>query len=233
MRLAKYLASAGIASRRAAEKLIVAKRVGVNGQLITDPAYNVDNSDKVEFDGSRIKPVVDDEFTYIILHKPEKVLSTMSPGKEKGACLADLLPDDVRLHPAGRLDFDTSGLILLTNDGRLTQNLTHPSRKVEKEYHLKTNRSLTERDYKRLLRGISIDGRVVDVDDLSSVKGGRLSITIHEGRKRIVRRLFAEMGYRVTELKRVRIGQISLGRLAKGRWRNLSVHEIALLKDHS
>ncbi len=230
MRLAKYLSSAGVASRRSAEKLIVSGRISVNKRQITDPAYNVQDNDSVEFDGEPVEPVTSGKFVYLMLHKPVGVVSTMSPGREEGDCLSDLVKLDVRLHPIGRLDRDTSGLILLTNDGQFTYRLTHPKHLIQKEYHLRTNRVLTPHAYRRLMKGITIDKRIVKVDEITLIARGKLSVTIHEGRKRIIRRLFDEIGHKVIELKRVRIGTVGLGRLAKGRWRKLTEREIMSLK---
>ncbi|MCF7809593.1 rRNA pseudouridine synthase [bacterium] len=231
MRLAKYLASAGIASRRAAEKLISARMVRVNNRIITDPAFDVDDHDKVEYNGSIVRLISNSEMTYLALHKPVNVLSTMSPGKEDGACLADLIPDIGRLYPVGRLDFNSSGLMLLTNDGDLTHLLTHPGHQVAKEYIIKLNRPLTEKDYNNLQKGVNIEGRKVEIDALKPHSGGKLSITIHEGRKRIIRVLFNKLNYKVIELKRVRIGSLSIGKLAIGKWRKLSKAEVQLLKE--
>jgi 23S rRNA pseudouridine2605 synthase len=231
MRLAKYLASAGIASRRAAEKLITARLVKVNGKAVTDPAFDVGDQDEIEYNGQKVKPINDSDLTYLALHKPVNVMSTMSPGKEEGACLADLLPDVGRLYPVGRLDFNSSGLMLLTNDGDLTYLLTHPVHKVAKEYIIKLNRPLTEKDYNNLQKGVNIEGRKVEIDDLKPHSGGKLSISIHEGRKRIIRVLFDKLNYKVIELKRVRIGSLSIGKLGIGKWRKLSKPEIQLLKE--
>ncbi|NQT34011.1 rRNA pseudouridine synthase [bacterium] len=230
MRLAKYLSSAGVASRRSAEKLIVSGRISVNKQQITDPACDVQDNDRIEFDGEQVEPVTSGKFVYLMLHKPTGIVSTMSPDKEEGACISDLVNIGVRLHPIGRLDRDTSGLILLTNDGQFTYRLTHPKHLIQKEYHVRTNRILTPHAYRRLMRGITIDKRVVKVDEIVLIARGKLSVTIHEGRKRIIRRLFEEIGHKVIELKRVRIGAVGLGRLAKGKWRKLNEREIMTLK---
>ena len=229
MRLAKFLSSAGVASRRAAERLITDGRVVVNGRAVTDPALDVRDLDVVEFDGRRIEPVAKDRLIYIILHKPAGVVCTMSVGKEKGACLADLVQLDARLYPIGRLDRDSSGLLLLTNDGKLTYGLTHPKHSVEKEYIVRLDRPISPRKFARIKKGVVIDDRLAEVDDLKPIKGGRLSITIHEGRKRIIRRLFEQVGCKVTELKRVRIGSVKLGKLPIGKWRYLRDGEIASL----
>jgi len=204
--------------------------VVVNGLVILDPAYGVGECDHIELDGKTLTLPAPGELTYIMLHKPAGVVSTMSPGRERGASLADLVELPQRLHPVGRLDRDSSGLILLTNDGDLTHRLTHPRHRIQKEYLAKLNRPLTPRDFKRIARGVRVDGRVVEVDVIGPARGGRIQMTIHEGRNRIVRRLFGEIGYRVLELKRVRIGPVRLGRLTIGHWRRLRPAEVKSLK---
>jgi 23S rRNA pseudouridine2605 synthase len=228
-RLGKFLADAGIASRRHAEKLIADGEVTVNGRIITDPATAVSPDDMVTCGGEAVKSRSAGDFVYLMLHKPVGVVSTMSPGAEKGPCLADLITVPEHVHPVGRLDRDTSGLILMTNNGGLTLHLTHPSHEIEKEYHVKLHRQIQPRDWDKIGRGIVIDDRKVRVKDLGLVKGGRLSIVITEGRNRIVRRLFGSLKYNVAELKRVRIGPVSLGHLGIGRWRKLTPKEIELL----
>ena len=230
MRLAKFLSSAGVASRRAAEQLIRNRRVTVNGGIVTDPAHNVVDLDRIEFDGRWVAAAADHALVYIMLHKPVGVVSTMAPDKEQGECLADLVQLDARVYPVGRLDRDSSGLLILTNDGNLTYELTHPGRKVKKEYIVKLNRTLSRQDFNRISRGVKVDDRIVEIDSFTPARGGRLSLVIHEGRKHIVRRLFEEVGYRVIDLKRVGIGPVRLGRLPVGKWRHLSDREIAALK---
>ena len=230
MRLAKFLANAGVASRRAAERFIAAKRVSVNGQFVFDPALDVSENDTVTVDGVRIEAGDRGELIYLMLHKPEGVVSTMQIGREKGFCLSDLVQIERRVHPVGRLDRDSSGLILLTNDGNLTYRLIHPRYKVEKEYLVKLQKPLQIQQIDRLMKGVAIDGSKVEIDAFRPAAGGRISLTIHEGRKRILRRLFAEIGNKVLELKRVRIGNLRLGRLGRGRWRYLKDAEIDALK---
>lgn len=224
MRLVKFLASAGIASRRAVEKIIAEGRVSVNGKVVFDPACGVEDQDVIEFDGSPVKK--HHGFKYAIFHKPVGVVSTMTLSRETGPCLADFVKTSVRLFPVGRLDRGSSGLILLTNDGELTYRLTHPKHNVTKEYSVRLNKILTSHQYKAILKGVRIDGRIVFVDQITHITGKKLNLVIHEGRKRIVRRMFGALGYEVQELKRVRIGDLGLGKLAVGRWRYLSESEI-------
>lgn len=230
MRLAKYLSTAGVASRRASEKIVDDRRVTVNGQLVTDPAYNIDDKDEVELDGQPISLPTSDELIYIMLHKPVGVISTMMIGDEQGPALTDMIQLPYRVHPVGRLDKDSSGLLLLTNDGDLTNKLTHPSHQIEKEYVVRLNRRLVANDFKRLTQGVSVDDRRVKIHQLESAHGGKIRIVISEGRKRIIRRMFNQIGPRVIELKRVRIGPIHLGHLTTGHWRYLVPGEIDSLR---
>lgn len=226
MRLAKFLAGAGVASRRACEKIIFNGHVKVNGRTIKDPALDVSEDDSILVSGTKIEAPSPEEFVYIMFHKPAGVLSTMSPGREEGECIADLLKYPKRLFPVGRLDKDSSGLILMTNDGKFANRLIHPRYKIEKEYQVRVNRQLSKENYYRLRKGIEIDGRVVEVGDLTHAKGGRITLTIHEGRKRIVRRLLREIKLTTLDLKRTRIGTLRLGKLGIGRWRKVTEAEL-------
>jgi 23S rRNA pseudouridine2605 synthase len=230
IRLVKYLAHSGVASRRASEKLIAAGRIVVDGKVIRDPAFGVSEVNRVEFNGSPVVMLQRDQCVYVALHKPFGVLSTMSPGLERGVAVSRLVDLPIRLYPVGRLDRDSSGLLLLTNDGVLTHQITHPRHRVSKEYHLKLGRDLTPVDCRRIEAGVEIEGRKVEVDSLRSIKGGKIAIAIHEGRKRILRRLFKELGHNVVELKRVGVGPIALGKLSVGKWRYLSNEEVTRLK---
>ncbi len=230
VRLVKYAATAGIASRRHTEELIRLGDLTINGRVITDPAFPVKENDEVRYQGRIVPPQSTEKLYAIMLHKPTGVLSTMVPGKERGYCLADLVSTPERLHPVGRLDQDSSGLILMTNDGELTLKLTHPSHEVEKEYVVKLHRILHPPEIEKIRRGVMLDGRVVKVSALEPDHGGRLRVVIHEGRNRIVRRLFGALNCNVLELKRIRIGSVALGTLAVGRWRKLSQKEFDSLK---
>ncbi|MBT7618189.1 MAG: rRNA pseudouridine synthase [Calditrichaeota bacterium] len=230
MRLAKFLAGAGVASRRASEKIIFNGHVKVNGRIIKDPALDVSEADMIYVNGAKIAAPSPDEFVYIMFHKPVGVLSTMSPGMEEGPCIADLLKHPKRIFPVGRLDKDSSGLILMTNDGKFANRLIHPSHRVVKEYQIKVNRQLSKENYYRLRKGIEIDGRAVEVHDLTHATGGRITLSIHEGRKRIIRRLMREIKMNTVGLKRIRIGTLTLGSLGIGRWRKLTELELQNLQ---
>ena len=229
MRLSHFLAIAGVASRRSAESIILAGRVSINGKVVAEPYAQIRLGDVVEIDGLPVTPPDKIDRVYIMLHKPVGVVSTMKSNLEQGLSITDLVQHPLRIFPIGRLDRNTSGLLLLTNDGDLAYRLTHPSHKIQKEYLLRTHPHLKPRDVRRLMQGVSVDGRVVEVDGIYQTKGDYISITIHEGRKHVVRRLMKETGYKVIELKRIRIGPLSLGRLSAGRWRKLRASEIESL----
>jgi len=239
-RLARYLAHAGIASRRHAELLIEAGRVRVNGQIVTTQGARIDPArDSVTVDG---KPV---QFTtkpvYILLHKPAGYLSTASDPQKRPTVL-DLLPPDVRrlrVYPVGRLDIDTSGLLLLTNDGDFALHLTHPRYSMEKHYSTLVKGSPPASALNALRRGVEIaedNGAHFKTSPahvrISKQSGGNcwLSLTIHEGHKRQVRRMLAEVGYPVLELVRVGIGSLQLGDVPVGKWRYLTDEEVRGLR---
>jgi len=219
-----------VVSRRAAERLVAAGRVTVNGERVTDAVVRVGTDDRVAIDGEMVAAPDFEEYVYIMLHKPVGVLSTMAPSRETGIPVSQLVDLPVRLHTVGRLDRDSCGLLLLTNDGELTHCLTHPRHHVTKEYALKLDHPLTPADVGKLERGVLVEGRAVEVDDLRPMGGNKIAITIHEGRKRILRRLMRELGRQVIELKRVRIGPLTLGKLGIGKWRKLTAREVEALR---
>jgi len=223
MRLQVFLSSSGVASRRSAVDIIKSGRVRVNDTLIFEPSHRVTlEKDKVYLDDKRVFPK---EKIYIILHKPKGVTTTK---KDKFAekTVMDLLPRRFRyLNPVGRLDKDTTGLLLLTNDGSAINRLTHPRFKVDKIYVVTLNRKLAVPDKLKLEKGISLDGRRTAGCRLQLGPGKTLKITIHEGRKRQIRRIFAETGYSVKRLKRLKEGMLTLGSLPEGMWRFLTKEE--------
>jgi len=232
LRLGRFLSNCDVASRRNSEEIIMSGRVRVNGKIILDPAFGVDETvDVVDFDNKRLDWNAKNKKIYIMYHKPVGVISTMSKGQEKGLCVADVINIPERIYPVGRLDQDSSGLLILTNDGDLTHRLTHPSHKVQKEYEVRTIPKFMPNEYIRMARGVYIDGRKVGVDLIAETHGGRTLITIHEGRKRIIRRMFRELKYRVAELKRLRIGELKLGSLGIGKWRKLTALEVKKLQE--
>jgi 23S rRNA pseudouridine2605 synthase len=235
VRLQKVLSQAGIASRRVAERMIIDGRVEVDGQLVTELGTRVDpDASVIRVDGARV--VLDDSLVYLALNKPRGMHSTMSDDRGR-PCIGDLVEHRVRgnkkLFHVGRLDADTEGLILLTNDGELAHRLMHPSFEVPKTYLATVNGSVPRGFGKKLRAGIELDDGPVAVDDFAVVDAipGKtlLRVTLHEGRKRIVRRMLAEVGFPVQTLVRTDIGAVSLGEQRPGSIRALRRNEIGEL----
>lgn len=234
MRLQKFLADCGVASRRKAEELIAAGRVSVNGEVISGQGVKVDSQrDIVTVDGEAVRPV--HKHTYILLNKPEGYICTVDDQFGRPTVI-DLVKDiDARLYPVGRLDYDTSGLLILTDDGRLTHRLTHPSHSVEKTYIATVKGIPTEQELDILRAGIIIDGYKTHPAKLEIVEARKgvavVKIIISEGRNRQVRKMLAHIGHDVTALRRAAIGELSLGRLEKGKYRHLTLREIQYLQN--
>jgi 23S rRNA pseudouridine2605 synthase/16S rRNA pseudouridine516 synthase len=233
-RLQKVLARAGVASRRAAERLIEEGRVRVNGKIVTRLGTRVDaQRDAISVDGRRI-PNAPSQSLYLMLNKPRGYVCTLSD-PEGRPTVRDLLKQvRRRVYPVGRLDFDSEGLLLLTDDGDLARDLTHPSRHVPKTYSVKVRGLPSREALRRLARGIRLDGRRTLPCRVRVAKPGDNSwveITIHEGRKHQVRRMLAAVGYPVLKLNRIRFGGLRLGNLARGRARYLTPDEVAHLRE--
>ncbi|HTX11852.1 MAG TPA: pseudouridine synthase [Solirubrobacteraceae bacterium] len=227
MRLAKYLANAGVASRRASEELVRVGRVAVEGETVTDPAHNVSPDDAVTLDG---RPVTDtNERVVYALNKPAGVVSTARDPQGRPTVVT-LVAQTERLYPVGRLDIDTTGLILLTNQGDLAHRLTHPSFEVEKSYRaLVGGAAIEERALRALREGVELDDGPTAPARVRRVSADTIEITIHEGRKRQVKRMCEAVGHPVKRLERVRFGPLELGDLPRGRWRRLTDAEIDAL----
>ena len=225
MRLAKYLAHGGIASRRAAEALVASGRVTVGGEVVTDPARDVDESSAVAVDG---RPVAPEATEVWAVNKPLGVVSTASePGSRRA--VVELVESDARLYPVGRLDADSTGLILLTNDGALANRLTHPRYGVAKVYRMQLARPPSERELETLRRGVELEDGPTAPAAVESLGEREVEVTIREGRKRQVRRMAEAVGNEVVALRRVRIGSLELGDLEQGASRRLSAEEVASL----
>jgi 23S rRNA pseudouridine2605 synthase len=231
MRLVKFLAHAGVASRRAAERVIADGRVTVGGETVVDPARDVSADDLVEVDGSRVA-VVEERVVYAV-NKPAGVVSTARDTHGRPTVVS-LVPGDLRLYPVGRLDADTTGLILLTNDGDLANLLMHPSNEVPRVYRAQVGGGpVGEAALLALRAGVDLeDGRTAPAGALL-VAPDTIELEIHEGRKRQVRRMCEAVGHPVRALERVRIGPLSLGDLAPGSYRRLSEEEIGALRASS
>lgn len=231
MRLAKHLAHSGVASRRAAEQLIFAGRVSVDGDVVTDPARDVTGDERIDVDGERVGAAPAVRVVYA-LHKPPGVVSTASDTHGRPT-VVDLVrtPGDRRLYPVGRLDVDSTGLILLTDDGDLAHRLTHPRYGVEKTYVAQVGgKRVTDGALRRLRSGIELDDGPTAPADVRRLAAHELELTIREGRNRQVRRMCEAAGYPVRSLQRIRFGPLSLGRLPEGKSRRLLPAEIEALR---
>ncbi len=232
MRLQKYMADCGVASRRASEQLILEGRVQVNGVTVTELGTKVNEGDTVSFDGQILK--LPKNRVYIMLYKPDKVMSTASDPEGRTTVL-DLVDEKVRLYPVGRLDYHTEGLILLVNDGDAAYHLTHPKFEVEKEYLAVIQGEISREEVLKLQAGVIIDGqktapskvRVTEITDHTT----SLSVIIHEGRNRQVRKMFEAVNKKVIHLTRIRHGELTLSGLKKGQWRYLTENEIEYLEN--
>jgi 23S rRNA pseudouridine2605 synthase len=232
VRLAKYLAHAGVASRRASEQLVFAGRVSVGGEVVRDPARDVDGSVPVTVDGRAVRVSTGQKAVYAV-HKPRGVVSTARDPQGRPT-IVSLVPSARRLYPVGRLDADTTGLILLTDDGELAHRLTHPSFEVPRTYHAKVRHPpVREQALQRLRDGVELDDGKTAPARVKRLAHDRLEITIHEGRKRQVRRMCEAVGHPVIALERVRFGPLWLGKLEEGQHRRLTAPEVAKLRKSS
>ena len=233
VRLQKYLAEAGVASRRKSEEFILSGRVSVNGEIVLKLGAKVDEErDVIEFDGERV--VKNKKYVYVIFNKPEGCVSTVKDQFGRKTVLSYLKNIKERIYPVGRLDYDTSGLLILTNDGELTYTLTHPKHIVPKTYIAIVNKVPPKDAVFKFKSGIVIDGYKTAPADLKIIKkdekGTVLKIIIHEGRNRQVRKMCAFIGCEVLRLKRVAVGNIKLDGLKKEEYRFLREDEIKYLK---
>jgi 23S rRNA pseudouridine2605 synthase len=229
VRLAKYLAHAGVASRRASEEIVFAGRVRVGGETVRDPARDVDGNVPVEVDGKPVRVSTGQRAVYAV-HKPRGVVSTARDPQGRPTVVS-LVPSARRLYPVGRLDADSTGLILLTDDGALAHRLTHPSFEVPRTYHAKVRHPPVKEEALRALRaGVELDDGRTAPARVKRLGADRVELTIHEGRKRQVRRMLEAVGHPVIALERVRFGPLWLGGLQEGRHRRLTAPEIEKLR---
>ena len=228
IRLQKFLANAGVASRRKAEELIAAGRVVVNGQVVTELGVKVDpDSDQVAVDGRRIESA---ELTWIMLHKPRGYVCTRDDPQGRPT-IYDLLPESLHsLFYVGRLDVDSEGLLLLTNAGDAAHRLLHPSFRVPRVYDVLVNGAVSEETVHRLQTGVELDDGPARAESVKILGDSRLRLMLREGRKREVRRMLQKIGHKVQRLKRISYGPVELGKLPEGKWRQLSNAEVAKLK---
>lgn len=227
VRLQKFLSQAGVASRRASEELITAGRVQINGKVVTELGTRVaPTRDKVLVDGRRIRPAAEEWYA---LHKPRGYMSTRSD-PEGRPTLYELVPEPLhRLFYVGRLDYDSEGLVLLTNDGDTANRLMHPRYGIDREYEVDLRAPIESDALDQLRRGVELDDGPARAERISRKKGNRIMVTVREGRRREVRRMFEAVGHAVVRLSRVRYGPIKLGNLPAGQLRPLDERELAAL----
>ena len=231
MRLNKYLADCGVGSRRACDKLIEDGVVKVNGKVAT-VTTSVEDGDHVTVSNKRVS--LQQKMHYIMLHKPKGVVTTVKDELGRKTVM-DLIDLNARLYPVGRLDYDTEGLLILTNDGDLANRLTHPRHEVNKTYVARLSGMLDEKDRAQLEKGVVIDGKMTSPSRVRILEKDqhhtRVEITIHEGRNRQVKKMFEAVGKEVEFLKRIAVGDLRLGGLQRGKYRFLTDEEVEYLKN--
>ncbi|WP_028121442.1 pseudouridine synthase [Epilithonimonas tenax] len=231
IRLNKYIANSGICSRREADELIAQGLVEVNGKVVTEMGYQVQKTDRVVFDSQNITP---EKPVYVLLNKPKGYISTTKDEKARKTVM-DLTANasPYRIFPVGRLDRQTTGVILLTNDGHITKKLTHPSFAMRKIYHVTLDRKLTNDDMKLIGEGIRLEEGVAEIDSISFIEGkpkNEIGIELHIGWNRVVRRIFQKLGYEVEALDRVMFAGLTKKNIKRGHWRILTELEVNTLK---
>jgi 23S rRNA pseudouridine2605 synthase len=228
IRLNRFIANAGVCSRREADELIAQGFVKVNGQVITEMGYQVKPSDKVTYKGKLLKR---EKLVYILLNKPKNCITTTDDPEERHTVM-EIVKDacDERVYPVGRLDRNTTGLLLLTNDGDLAKKLSHPSSNIKKIYQVSLDKPITESDFYKIQEGFELEDGFIKPDALALLTPNTLGIELHSGRNRIVRRIFEHLGYSVEKLDRTMYAGLTKKDLPRGKWRFLSQKEVALLK---
>lgn len=230
MRLNRYIANAGICSRREADELIKAGKITVNGNVVTEMGVQVMLDDTVVYKGRRISA---EKKVYILLNKPKDIVTT-TKDPEGRPTVMDIVKNacEERVFPVGRLDRNTTGVLLITNDGDLAKKLTHPSHKQKKIYQVSLNRPLSKADMLKIAEGIELEDGLIAVDAISYIEDNKseIGIEIHSGKNRIVRRIFEHLGYDIKKLDRVFMAGLTKKNLPRGKWRLLSDKEIAFLK---
>ncbi|NVK53485.1 MAG: rRNA pseudouridine synthase [Flavobacteriaceae bacterium] len=227
IRLNKYIANSGICSRREADTFIASGNVVVNGKVITEMGFKVKPTDDVRFDGTAISP---EEKKYVLLNKPKNYITTMDDDRGRKTVM-DLIQNAAkeRIYPVGRLDRNTTGLLLFTNDGDLAKKLTHPKHNVQKLYHASLDRKFEVKDLHKMRDEVVIEGKRVFIDEVDYVAGEKkteVGIKIHSGRNRIVRKIFEHFGYKVVKLDRVIFAGLTKKNLPRGRYRELTSQEV-------
>lgn len=230
-RLQKVIASSGITSRRKAEELILAGKVKVNGKIITTLGTKVNENDLIEVDNKKLEK---EEKVYYLLNKPREVLATTKDDKGRRTVI-DLIDTDKRIYPVGRLDYDTTGLIILSNDGEFSNIITHPNNNIDKLYIAKLNKIITKEDIIKLKKGIILDHKKIIPSRVKLKKINKTSstciveITVHDGVNHEVKRLFASLGYDVLKLKREKIAIFTIEGLSSGNYRKITPKEVKII----
>jgi len=239
IRLNKYLSHAGVASRRRADELIKEGKVNVNGKVVVEMGYKVKAKDTIEFEGKKLSM---EKKYYVLLNKPKDFITTVKDEKDRrtvmellrGAYAQIKAPTVPRLYPVGRLDRNTTGVLLITNDGELAQKLTHPSSEVKKVYHVILDKKLMKEDFDKIAEGgVVLEDGIAEVDEIAypnSKNRAEVGVQIHTGKNRFIRRLFESLGYEVEKLDRVFFAGLTKKDLPRGRWRFLTEEEVRLLK---
>lgn len=233
IRLNKYLANAGVASRREADQLIKTGLVEVNGKIITEMGHKVKAGDEVRFNGTAVEQ---EKKVYYVLNKPKGFISTVDDPKARKTVM-DLVANTgpERIYPVGRLDRKTTGVLLFTNDGDLAKKLTHPAHGARKIYQVVLNKNLSQTDFHTIEDGIELEDGPIKVDEISYIEGKsrkNIGVVLHSGRNRIVRRIFEHHGYEVTQLDRVFFAGVTKKGLNRGQWRPLAPKEVSFLQMH-
>ena len=230
MRLNKFLAQSGVASRRKSDELIQMATTEVNGKICQDPAYSVKDSDVIKYDGQQISPIL--EKVVIMLHKPKKVITTVKDTHGRKTVL-DLVPSKYRLTPIGRLDQDTTGLLLLTNDGNLHQKLSHPRNQIPKDYEAVIEGKITSSQKQKLAKGIYIGdkeyGKAEIISQETKKSRSTIILRLRQGKKREIRRVMYRFKLKLLTLKRIRFAGLSLGDLPENQYRTLTDKEVKTL----
>ena len=230
LRLNKYLSQQGMASRREADKLIAEGLVKVNGKIVTELGIKIDPAiDKVELDSIQMKE--DKKLVYIALNKPKGYVCSMKPTREDPQIVTDLIAAHERVYPVGRLDKETTGLLLLTNDGTFVNKIIHPSSESEKEYEVIFAQQIPEGALQKLREGVKLVGEKTLPTQVKKIAPAKIRIILKEGKNRQIRRICQKVGFPVKNLKRIRIKTLELGDLPLGRWRYLSPKEVESLKN--
>jgi len=232
MPLNKYIAHSGVCSRRDAAEIIKSGKVKVNGELITEPGHKVTTTDEVKVGGKKVYPA--QNLVYILLNKPKDYITTTEDPQNRKTVL-DLIKQVTpeRIYPVGRLDRNTSGVLLLTNDGELAQKLTHPSNEIKKVYAVTLDKPLEKKDFEAILKGVTLDDGIAKVDVLAYTDAQdktQIGVELHSGRNRIVRRIFEHFGYDVKGLDRVVFAGLTKKNVPRGKWRFLTEREVRELK---